>query len=169
MLAVSRLRLCLRRCQKTQTRQPSTHLIGLIIGRSDPVEDIGPFDVTIVVIYLVFAAMLGLYFSRRQKPTENYFPAGRNIPGRVVGVSCLGTIVSSATFVGHPDNVYHKNMYLVPTHIVPSFVILFVTKELVVFYRQTLKKTVYTYEVLEVPDRILPYFIKTRFPGTCRY
>ncbi len=78
-----------------------------------------PIDLAIVVVYLGFVAMLGLYFSRRQKTTEDYFLAGRNIPGWVVGFSILGTIVSSATFVGHPGNVFHKNMYMIPFHIVP--------------------------------------------------
>ena len=104
-----------------------------------------PLDLAIVIAYLGFVALLGLYFSRRQKTTQDYFLAGRNIPGWVVGFSILGTIVSSATFVGHPGNVFHKNMYLVPFHIVPLFVMLFVARYLVIFYRRTLRMTAYAY------------------------
>jgi len=106
---------------------------------------LGPLDIAIVVVYLGFVATLGLYFSSRQKTTEDYFLAGRNIPGWVVGFSMLGAIVSSATFIGHPGNVFDKNMFLVPFHIVPLFVMLFVARYLVVFYRRTLKMTVYAY------------------------
>ena len=102
-------------------------------------------DIAIVVVYLGFVAALGLYFSLRQKSTEDYFLAGRNIPGWVVGFSILGTIVSSATFVGHPGNVFHQNMFMIPFHIVPLFVMLFVARYLVVFYRRTLRMTVYAY------------------------
>lgn len=44
-----------------------------------------PLDLAIVITYLGFVALLGLYFSRRQKTTQDYFLAGRNIPGWVVG------------------------------------------------------------------------------------
>ena len=102
-------------------------------------------DLAIVVVYLGIVASLGLYFSLRQKTTEDYFLAGRNIPGWVVGFSILGTIVSSASFVGHPGNVFHKNMYMVPYSVVTPFVMLLVARYLVVFYRRTLKMTVYAY------------------------
>ena len=108
-------------------------------------SDLQSIDLAIVVVYLGFVATLGLYFSRRQKTTEDYFLAGRNIPGWVVGFSILGTIVSSASFVGHPGNVFHKNLYMLPYHIVPLFVMLFVARYLVVFYRRTLRMTVYAY------------------------
>ena len=104
-----------------------------------------PIDVAIVVAYLGFVATLGLYFSRRQKSTEDYFLAGRNIPGWVVGFSMLSAIISSATFIGHPGNVFAKNMYLLPFHIVPLFVMIFVARYLVVFYRRTLQMTAYAY------------------------
>ena len=104
-----------------------------------------PIDLAIVVIYLGLVAALGLYFSRRQKTTEDYFLAGRSIPGWVVGFSILGTIISSASFVGHPGNVFHKNMYMIPFLVVPLFVMLLVARYLVVFYRHTLRMTVYAY------------------------
>lgn len=102
-------------------------------------------DIAVVVVYLGFVALLGLYFSRRHRTTEDYFLAGRNIPGWVVGFSILGTIVSSASFVGHPGNVFDKNLYMVPMHIVPLFVMLVVGRYLIVFYRRTLQMTVYAY------------------------
>ena len=102
-------------------------------------------DIGIVIIYLCLVAVLGLSFSRRQKTTEDYFLAGRNIPGWVVAFSLLGTICSSATFVGHPGNVFHENMYLIPAHVVPLFVMLFLARYIVVFYRKTVRMTAYEY------------------------
>ncbi len=120
--------------------------VGPVCSRtSDQEASVETLDIAIVVAYLGFVALLGLYFSRQQKTTEDYFLAGRNIPGWVVGFSILGTIVSSASFVGHPGNVFHKNMYLIPMHVVPLFVMLFVGRYLVVFYRRTLRMTVYAY------------------------
>lgn len=73
-----------------------------------------PIDVAIVVLYLGFIAGLGLYFARRQKSTEDYFLAGRNVPGWVVAFSIMGTICSSATFIGHPGNVFTRTSTCFP-------------------------------------------------------
>lgn len=104
-----------------------------------------PFDVAIVVLYLGFIAGLGLYFARRQNSTEAYFLAGRNIPGWVVGFSIMGTICSSATFIGHPGNVFHDNLYLLPAHLVPLVVMLVIARRVVTFYRHTVRMTAYEY------------------------
>jgi SSS family solute:Na+ symporter len=87
----------------------------------------------------------GCIFRADRRPRRNISWQAEISPGWVVGFSILGTIVSSASFVGHPGNVFHKNMYMIPMHIVPLFVMLFVARYLVVFYRHTLKMTVYAY------------------------
>ena len=104
-----------------------------------------PIDFVIVVAYLAVIAGLGVYFSRRQKTTEEYFLAGRRIPGWVVSFSLLGTICSSATFVGHPGNVFHENMYLIPAHVVPFFVMIIIARRVVIFYRRSIRMTAYEY------------------------
>jgi len=53
-----------------------------------------PIDIAIVVVYLGVVAALGVYFSRRQKTTEDYFLAGRNIPGWVVAFSLATAFLS---------------------------------------------------------------------------
>ncbi len=59
-------------------------------------------DLAVIVIYL--GAMLGiaLYFARRNTNTEEYFVGGRAFGGWVLGLSMLGTIVSSTTFLALP-------------------------------------------------------------------
>ena len=104
-----------------------------------------PIDTSIVVVYLSGVALLGVYFSRRQKTTEDYFLAARNIPGWVVAFSILGTICGSATFVGHPGNVFHENMYLIPAHVIPLVVMVLLARRIVVFYRRTVRMTAYEY------------------------
>ena len=37
-------------------------------------------DYVIVILSVVLAVGLGLYFARRQKSTDTYFAGGRNIP-----------------------------------------------------------------------------------------
>jgi SSS family solute:Na+ symporter len=59
-------------------------------------------DLAAIAIYL--AAMLGIafYFARRNTNTEEYFVGGRAFGGWVLGLSMLGTIVSSTTFLALP-------------------------------------------------------------------
>lgn len=102
-------------------------------------------DITIVVFYLASVASLGIYFSRRQKSTEDYFLAGRNVPGWIVSFSFLGTICGSATFIGHPGTVFHENMYLIPAHVAPLVVMLFLARYIVRFYRHNVRMTSYEY------------------------
>ena len=91
----------------------------------------GIIEITVIVVYLGILGILGLYFSRRQKTTEDYFLAGRNLPGWVVGFSIMGTIVGSATFVGHPGEVFKKDMWALPMHLVYPFVMIFISVFLV--------------------------------------
>ena len=67
------------------------------------------------------------------------------MPGWVVAFSIMGTICSSATFIGHPGNVFHDNLYLLPAHLVPLIVILFIARRVVLFYRRSVRMTAYEY------------------------
>lgn len=59
-----------------------------------------------IVAYIVALAVFGLHFSRRQTSTETYFVARRAIPGWAMGISLLGTIITSMTFVSYPSFLY---------------------------------------------------------------
>ncbi len=59
-------------------------------------------DAVVIVVYLVAMAWLGVHFARRNETTEEYFVGKRAFPGWVIGMSMLGTIVSSVTFLALP-------------------------------------------------------------------
>ena len=104
-----------------------------------------PLDIAILVVYLAFVGGLAFHFSRRQKSAEDYFLAGRNLPGWVVGFSIMGTVVSSATFVGHPGNVFFSDMWAFAYHLALPVVVLLTVGRFVVFYRRTLRMSPYEY------------------------
>ena len=64
------------------------------------------FDAWVVVIYLLSMVAIGFYFIRRNKTTEAYFVGNRGFAGWALGISMLGTIVSSATFLALPAAAY---------------------------------------------------------------
>ena len=54
-----------------------------------------------IFITLYFAGMgyLGYYFSKKNKDTEEYFVGGRKFKGWVIGISLVGTSISSISVV----------------------------------------------------------------------
>ena len=102
-------------------------------------------DSLIVVVYLAVVFGIGLYFSRHQKTTEDYFLAGRKVPGWVVIFAIVGTMISSTTFVGHPGNVYARDMWNLPSFLMLPVVMIFVSRFVVVFYRRTIRMSIYDY------------------------
>lgn len=100
----------------------------------------------VVVVYLIAVFAAGLYLARRrQGTTEQYFLGGRAFPWWAVSFSLLGTIVGSTTFIGHPGEVFRTNMWNLPLHLMLVPVMLFVARYVVVFYRRTLRMSVYGY------------------------
>jgi solute:Na+ symporter, SSS family len=63
-------------------------------------------DAAAVVLYLLAMLAIGLYFARKNTSTEIYFVGNRAFSGWVLGLSMLGTIISSATFLALPAAAY---------------------------------------------------------------
>ncbi len=68
-------------------------------------------DLAVLALYFGVMVLMGWFFSRRAKTTENYFVGGRAYSGWIVGVSMFGATISSITFVGYPADAY-KTAYL---------------------------------------------------------
>ncbi len=63
-------------------------------------------DALAILLYLAGMVAIALYFARRNTNTEEYFVGNRGFAGWVIGLSMLGTIVSSATFLALPAAAY---------------------------------------------------------------
>jgi solute:Na+ symporter, SSS family len=59
-------------------------------------------DLIVMLAYLALTAGLALWFTKRNSDTEAYFVGNRGFAGWALGLSMLGTIVSSATFLALP-------------------------------------------------------------------
>ncbi len=56
--------------------------------------------------YLLVVMGIGLYFSKKNTSTEEYFVGGRSFSGWVIGLSLVGTSISSITFLAYPGDAY---------------------------------------------------------------
>ncbi len=63
-------------------------------------------DLVAIVVYLGGMIAIAIYFARRNTDTEEYFVGNRGFAGWVIGLSMLGTIVSSSTFLALPAAAY---------------------------------------------------------------
>jgi SSS family solute:Na+ symporter len=102
-------------------------------------------DSLIVLVYFAIVFGIGFYFSRNQKTTQDYFLAGKNVPGWVVIFAVVGTMISSTSFVGHPGNVYARDMWNLPSFLMLPVVMLFVSRFVVAFYRRMVRMSIYDY------------------------
>ncbi|MEO7298792.1 MAG: sodium/solute symporter [Verrucomicrobiota bacterium] len=105
----------------------------------------GIIDSAIVILYFAVIFGMGFYFSRNQKTTDDYFLAGRNVPGWVIGFAIIGTMISSTTFIGHPGNVFARNMWNLPSFFLLPIVMVFISRYVVAFYRRTIRMSIYDY------------------------
>lgn len=63
-------------------------------------------DWAVLLAYLVVVMLIGLYFARRNTTTEEYFVGGRRFRGWVIGLSLVGTSISSITFLAYPADAF---------------------------------------------------------------
>lgn len=104
-------------------------------------------DVTTLVVYFGILVAMGIYFSRKNTSTEEYFVGGRSFSGWVIGLSMVGTSISSVTFLAFPADAF-KTAWL---RILPGFTlpiaIIIAAYIFLPFFRRT--KIISAYEYLE--------------------
>ncbi|MCB1686069.1 MAG: sodium/solute symporter, partial [Pseudomonadales bacterium] len=65
-----------------------------------------PFDLTIIIAYLVIIVAVGLRISTRVHDARDYFLAGRSLTWWVIGLSIIGTNIGANDYVGASGGAY---------------------------------------------------------------
>jgi len=102
-------------------------------------------DYTIIIVSVVLAIGVGLYFSKRQKSTNNYFAGGRNIPAWAIGMSIFATLISSVTFLAYPGAAYASNWILLVQGLMVPIVLIAMIGIIVPLFRRVIKLSTYEY------------------------
>lgn len=66
-------------------------------------------DLAIIGIYLLSMVGVGIYFSRRNRNSEQFTTASGQIPGWALGLSFYATFLSAITFLGDPGKSFGSN------------------------------------------------------------
>lgn len=102
-------------------------------------------DLLVIGVYIAALLGIGAHLSRKQTTTEQYFIAGRSIPGWAMGLSLLATIITSVTFIAYPGSAYAGDWSL----LVPGFMFIatlgVVGFVVVPFFRHIVRMSAYEY------------------------
>ena len=79
-------------------------------------------DLLAVVLFLAGMAGMGVWFARKNTSTEAYFLGNRSFPGWAIGISMLGTSISSVTFLAIPAAAYVLDYRQAVTNLALPFV-----------------------------------------------
>jgi len=107
----------------------------------------GFLNTSALVVYLSGLLAMGVYFSRREKSTADFFLAGRRIPWWAAGISIFGTQLSAITFMAIPAKAYATNW----VYFVANMCIVLIAPVVVFFYLPFFRRLNVTtaYEYLE--------------------
>lgn len=97
---------------------------------------IRPLDAAIVAVYLVGMLGLGFVMARRSATSENYFVGHRDFPGWLVGLSMLGSIISSTTFLALPAAAYVLDWRQLTVNLMVPFIAVVAVVIFIPFFRR---------------------------------
>ncbi len=69
----------------------------------------GFLNSAVIFLYFLVLVLIGYFFSRKQKSTEDYFKGGGRIPWWAAGLSLFGTALSAITFMAIPAKTYSSD------------------------------------------------------------
>ncbi len=102
-------------------------------------------DKIILILYFIGIVMLGMYFRKRSNTPMGFMIASGKIPSWAVGLSMLGTFVSSITFLAYPGQAYNSNWDAMMFSFTLPIAALIATIYFVPLYRTKVKVSAYEY------------------------
>jgi len=94
-------------------------------------------DIAVFLAYLVGVVIFGSSFVKRSRTTDGFMAASRSLPGWAVGLSIMGTYVSSISFLALPGNAYGGNWNSYVFSLTLPIAAVIAVKYFVPFFRKT--------------------------------
>jgi len=71
-------------------------------------------DMLVLAVYFIAIMGMGLWLSRKNESTEDFFVGGRRMPAWAIGVSIFASVFSTITYLGLPGEMFRSGLgYLV--------------------------------------------------------
>lgn len=125
--------------------KPGVRTNNILKGSIDRKQYFGWMDYTILVMYLLLMVGIGVWTSRHQDSTNDYFRGGQKIPGWATGLSIFGAKLSAITFIGIPAKTYATNWTYFILLMTIIMVMPLVIRFFIPFYRKLNVTSAYEY------------------------
>ncbi|WP_207425463.1 sodium:solute symporter [Pedobacter sp. SYSU D00535] len=102
-------------------------------------------DLAVILIYLLSMILVGVYFSRKNKNSDQFTKASGMIPSWAIGLSIYATFLSSNTFIGVPGKAFGSNWNAFVFSLSIPLAAWVASKYFVPFYRGTGEISAYTH------------------------
>ncbi len=101
---------------RPRVRSPKVFRVSVnAVGR-----DFGTLNYGVLFLYLISMVGVGVYFTNKNKHTDDYFRGGSQIPWWAAGCSIFATMLSSLTFTGIPSKAYAQDwVYAIGNFTIP--------------------------------------------------
>ena len=101
-----------------------------------PRRDFGALNYAMLFGYLLSMVAVGVYFTNKNKSTDDFFRGGKRIPWWAAGCSIFATMLSSLTFTGIPSKAFAQDwVYALGNFIIPLVAVIAVFVALPFFRR----------------------------------
>ncbi|MBC2595250.1 sodium/solute symporter [Ruficoccus amylovorans] len=118
---------------------------------------IGPVDICVLVIYFIIQIGIGVYVGRKNKSSDQYFLGGKSFGGFVIGISFIGSVISSVTFIATPADGFKTAWLRFMPNLAFPIVTLLAAWLLVPFFRRGTITSAYQYLSLRFHNSISTY------------
>jgi len=102
-------------------------------------------DIIIVFLGLLGLVLMGLRFSKTNETTDDYFLGNRAMPGWLIGVSLIGTSLSSITFLALPAAAFALDWRLIVNNLMLPVGIVFAILFFIPLFRKRRITTAFEY------------------------
>lgn len=107
--------------------------------------DFFAMDKVILMTYFAGIILFGAYFRKKSSTAEGFMIADGRLPSWAVGLSMLGTFVSSITFLAYPGQAYNSNWDVFVFSLTLPIAALAATLYFIPLYRTRVKVSAYEY------------------------
>ncbi|MBC2596390.1 sodium transporter [Ruficoccus amylovorans] len=114
-------------------------------------------DVAVLVLFFASQIAIGLYVGRKNTSASQYFLAGKSFSGLLVGVSFIGSVISSVTFMATPADAFKTAWFrFIPNFAFPVIALL-AAWLLIPFFRRGTLTSAYQYLALRFHNSVSAY------------
>ncbi|HLT50857.1 MAG TPA: sodium/solute symporter [Arenibacter sp.] len=106
---------------------------------------LGTIDLIIVVLYGLIMLLMGIYFFKKSKSSEQFMVAGRGIPHWAAGIAIMSTYTSSISYIAVPGKAFEDNWHPLIFALTAVPVTWFVASYVIPHYRKNKIISVYNY------------------------